>query len=251
MKKIVKIHSKHNSYLLLFVSTSAIFFWNATKFPRRNITKGTIWGSILDLFQSINIFALLNILSNEADNVWTAKYCLAIAARFGNRCWLSFHKRWYLSYKNVNSTWYNCYYMKQYFLVAKYNKDTNHVRNIIQLIINVRKGFNNFFVITWIYETVFFILVLSDIGKWLNYGHLQDWAPNIWPPKIPFHVITFVPGWIYIVGYQILLLIFPMGWKTIILVLSDTGNCLSLTNFKSISWLDSKESAPEYVSLLS
>ena len=36
---------------------------------------------------NINIFRLLNILSDEADNAWMAKYCLATATRFGNRSW--------------------------------------------------------------------------------------------------------------------------------------------------------------------
>ena len=78
-------------YSLLFISISAIFLWEILRFPRRNITQVTIWGSILDLFQSINIFALLNILSDEAYNAWTAKYCLETAARFGKRWCLSFH----------------------------------------------------------------------------------------------------------------------------------------------------------------
>ena len=34
----------------------------------RNIIQVTMLGSILDLFQSINMFALLNILSEEADD---------------------------------------------------------------------------------------------------------------------------------------------------------------------------------------
>ena len=35
----------------------------------RNITQVTKLGSILDLFDSINIFALLNIISEDADEV--------------------------------------------------------------------------------------------------------------------------------------------------------------------------------------
>ena len=44
----------------------------------------TILGSIMDFFQSIDVFTLLNILSDEADDAWTAKYCLATAVRFGS-----------------------------------------------------------------------------------------------------------------------------------------------------------------------
>ena len=42
-------------------------------------------GSIFDLFQSINTFALLGILSEETDDGSIAKYYLATASRFGNR----------------------------------------------------------------------------------------------------------------------------------------------------------------------
>ena len=57
----------------------------------RNIVQVTMIGYILDLFQSINIFALLNIISEDAGYDGIAKYCLATTGKLGYICLFSFH----------------------------------------------------------------------------------------------------------------------------------------------------------------